>query len=337
MKILMDNVIEKFNFKIAARMIISAGLLTWLSFIVDWEDMAQIWNEVEPDWILSAVVWIIISMIISVKKWQLVLEAQDLRLSWQELWRAYWAGLFFNNFLPSSIGGDALRIWWIGKTAHDSPGAAASVITERILATAALALTGLTAAAFVSRPDSRALSLFAILIIVSLGLLGLISWGVLPQRAKLSQGRIMSFLIGMADHGKKLRYKSGRLVVVGILSLAFQIAVVGVNYCIFRSLNINVLSLWDLLYIIPVISVASMLPLGINGYGLREGAYVVLLGGYGVPAGTAFSASLLFVFLVSLCSLYGGYTWYNHRRKGDIADVEIQNVADSPGRDEVWE
>lgn len=332
----MDTFKRTFNWKIVARLIISAGLLTWLSFNIDWKDIARVWHQVELVWILGAVAWIIISMIISVRKWQLVLEAQDIHLPWPELWQAYWAGLFFNNFLPSSIGGDALRIWWIGKTVLDNPGAAASVITERILATLGLALTGLTASALIGRADSRVVSLLAILTVASLSLLALVSWGSLPERIKLSQGRIFSFLSRMAEHGKKYRQEWGRLVMAGVLSAAFQIAVVAVNYCIFRSLHINALSVGDMLYVIPVISVAAMLPLGINGYGLREGAYVALLAGYGIPAGTAFSASLLFVFLVSLCSLYGGCTWYNRHRKGDIANDEMRSVTDSAGRDEVW-
>mgnify|MGYP002410220298 CR=1 FL=1 len=329
MKIWIRNIIYKLNWKIVARTIFSSGLLVWLALLIDWRDLSQVWSRVEPKWILAAIVWIVISMTISVRKWQLVLDAQDIRLSWDELWKSYWAGLFFNNFLPSSIGGDALRIWWIGKTTQDNPGAAASVVVERILATTGLALTGLVATAFVSRPDQRAVTLFVILIAVSLVLMGLICWGALPRWTERRRGGFISFLRGMAHHGIKLKYQPGRLALAGILSLAFQLAVIGVNYCIFQALHVTALSWWDLLYIIPVISVAAMLPLGINGYGLREGAYVVLLGVYQIPASTAFTASLLFVFLVSLCSLYGGYTWFNHRSKGEIADVKVQSVTNS--------
>lgn len=317
------SALHKLNWKTVARMIISAGLLVWLSLLIDWKDLARVWNMIEPWWIVTAVVWVIISMIISVRKWQLVLNAQDIRLSWRELWRSYWAGLFFNNFLPSSIGGDALRIWWIGKIVQDNPGAAVSVVVERILATTGLAITGLVAAAFVSSPDSRAVTLFIVLIIATLGLMGIICWGVLPRWTESRKGRLISFIRGMTQNGTKLRHHPTRLVMVGILSVAFQLAVIGVNYCIFQALHINGLSGWDLLYVVPVISVAAMLPLGINGYGLREGAYVVLLGLYQIPASTAFSASLLFVFLVSLCSLYGGYIWFNQRNKGEESDVKV--------------
>ena len=333
MKMRIGKVISKLNWKTAARAIISAGLLAWLFFLIDWKDLAQVWRGLEPAWILAAIAAIVISMIISVRKWQLVLDAQNIRLSWNELWKAYWAGLFFNNFLPSSIGGDGLRIWWVGKVARDNSGAATSVIVERILATTGLALTGLVAAAFVNRLDNRivisAIILFMILIVVSLGLLGLICLGLFPRWAEDRKGKIISFLRKMTAHGQKLKHQPSRLVRVGILSVAFQLAVVLVNYFIFRALQLTALTWWDLLYVIPVISVAAMLPLGINGYGLREGAYVALLGMYQVPASTALSASLLFVFLVSLCSLYGGISWLHCRIKGEFVDGKVQSSTNS--------
>lgn len=336
MKIEISNCLSKINWKIVARSIISAGLLLWLALSIDWRDLSQIWRGVEFGWIMAAIAWIVISVLVSVEKWRLVLEAQDLHLPRYELWKSYWGGLFFNNFLPSSIGGDAMRIWWAGKSAHDNPGAAISVVVERILSTTGLALTGLAAAAFVSQPDSRVVSLFVILVVLSLGLMGLICWGYIPCRAQASTSKIISFLKGMVQHGAKLKHQSGKLVIVIILSVAFQLTVIGVNFCIFQALQITALCWWNLVYVIPVISVVSMLPVGINGYGLREGAYVVLLGFYQIPASTAFSASILFVFLVSLCSLYGGYTWYNHFR-GENADVKITSIKNSPGSDEIWE
>lgn len=323
---------HKLNWKPVARILVSAGLLAWLGFIIDWPAMALVWRHLDPNWILAAVVWIVISILVSVPKWGLVLASLGIHLSYGELWRAYWAGLFFNNLLPSSIGGDALRIWWAGQSSGDHPGAATSVITERILATTGLALTGLAGALLAVDPDRRAIGLFGLLVIISLALMGLIAWGKTPRWVQRSHRRSLSFLNDMAGHGGKFGRQWRRLITVGALSVVFQVAVVAVNYCIFRSLGVKTLPFEDLLYIVPFISAVSMLPVGINGFGLREGAYVLTLAAYQIPAATAVSASLIFVFLVSLCSLYGAYTWHNRRRKGDI-DVELQSRSDSQTRD----
>jgi len=330
------NYLQRVNLKIVARTIFSAGLLAWLAGSMQWQELGQAIAGVDPLWILAAIAMIVLSIAVSVMKWQLVLQAQGIDVGWANLWRAYWAGLFCNNFLPSSIGGDALRIVWVGNISRDAPGAAASVIVERILATTGLALTGLAAAAYVAHPDQRAVILFAGLTAISMLLVGLIAWGGLPAWINPEKGRITSFLSRMIRRGSKLKNQPARLIQVTMLSIVFQVTVVGVNYTIFRALHINGLSAWDLLYVIPVISVAAMLPLGINGYGLREGAYITMLGFYQIPAATAFSVSLLFVFLVSLCSLYGGYIWFKRRTGGDVTNAESPSFPNCPRRDEVW-
>lgn len=122
------NIMAKQTVKIIARSLISIALLGWLALSIDWRELARILPIVKWEWIISAVVWIILSMLISVFKWRCILKVQQINLPYRELWQAYWAGLFFNNFLPSSIGGDALRIWWVREITTDTAGAAASVV-----------------------------------------------------------------------------------------------------------------------------------------------------------------------------------------------------------------
>ena len=320
---------------ILGRGIVSVALMGWLAYSIDWPQLLQVLTSVKLTWITLAVVWIIISMLLSVAKWQAVLKAQGINLKWKELWQAYWTGLFLNNFLPSSIGGDAWRIYWVREATGDTPGAVASVVVERILATGGLALTGLMASFFVVQPDRKAVMLFLLLVLVSLGLLSLILWGHLPAWTNKRTGRLLNFLRGIESHGRCLQGQWYRIIYVGVLSVAFQVSVVGVNLSIFQALQISNLLWWDAFYIIPVTSVAAMLPVGINGYGLREGAYVFLLASYGVVKGTAFASSLLFAFLVSLCSLYGGWVWLNQRTRGEIADVSVKSSSDCPGTNEV--
>lgn len=303
---------QRKHLKILLRSVVSLALLVWLACIVDWRDLFTVLSRIKLEWMALAISWIIVSVVISVVKWQMILRAQGIQLSWAQLWRAYWAGLFFNNFLPSSIGGDALRIVWVGKSTGDLAGATASVFVERVLATVGLSITGLVASFFVLQVDLPVRSLFLILIVISLALLSILIWGGVPERFSQSQGRMIRFLRGLESHGTRLKGKWQMILLVILLSVLFQASVVAVNVAIFKALHITSISWPDALYLIPVTSVAAMLPIGINGYGVREGAYVALLANYQVAAGTAFAASLLFAFMVSLCSLYGAWTWLVH-------------------------
>ncbi len=175
-------------------------------------------------------------------------------------------------------------------------------------------MVGLSGGMIAGRLDIQAAILLIGLLIISVLLLGIILQGRLPAALSRRKGRIIEFLQGMALHGTRLQANRMKLIWVLILSVVFQLMVVAVNYAIFKALGITSLDWWDTLYVIPITSVAAMLPVGINGYGVREGAYVALLASYQVSRGAAFTASLLFAFLVSLCSLYGGWTFMVHRR-----------------------
>lgn len=317
------------NWKLAARVVVSLGLLGWFVFSIEWHEIGRAVSGMNYFWLLAAVLWVILAVVVSVIKWRIILLAQGIKLAWRELWRIYWAGLFFNNFLPSSIGGDALRILWVGKSAGDAAGAAASVVTERILATTGLALVGIMAALCVSSGRSGILMLFVALLLVTVILLAVLMSGWLPALLKNRENRITCFLYNLSCHGRRIRKKPGAIVSALFWSVVFQICVVAVNFCVFNGLKLFQINWMDSMYVIPAVSVAAMLPLGINGYGLREGAYISLLSPYGVSAADAFASSIIFAFVISLCSLWGGWVWICRRRKGGEDDVKFASIQNS--------
>lgn len=305
----------KKNQAILLKTVVSLGLLSWLVYTIDWPQLRHVLEEARITWLLPAILLIFLSMYLSTVKWQVLLRAQGFKTIFRDLWMTYWIGIFANNFLPSSIGGDSIRIIITGKRLGDMAGAAASITVERILATFGLAVTGVLASSFARQMSLQVNGLFIVLIIVSSGLTLLIALASPPGFLLKKKGRCARFLVGLCQHGGSLKEHWRKVFLVGALSVLFQLTVVGVNYTIFRALNITELSFIEVIYIIPAISALSMIPLGINGYGVREGAYVFLLSTYGVDKGPAFAASLIFAFLVSFCSLYGGWLWLIHRRK----------------------
>ncbi|HBC91971.1 MAG TPA: hypothetical protein DCZ10_03460 [Pelotomaculum sp.] len=291
---------------------VSGLLLSWLLYSFDWMAVRDVFLRAEPGWLILAGVFIVLSMVVSVEKWSRILRAEGINLPWLQLWKVYWIGIFFNNFLPSSIGGDGMRILLTGRNISNIAGAASSVIIERLLATVGLALTGLVVFP-ITDSNWHVGWLFIILIIVAAGLLFFLMMGRMPAWVAGRDGKLSGFARGFLAHGHALRGQKKMIITVLCLSVLFQLTVVAVNYAVFRGLHIDLLSWWDLVYIIPAISAIAMVPVGINGYGIREGAYVLLLASYGVAGSAALGASLLFAVLVSFCSLYGGILWLANR------------------------
>lgn len=305
----MVNNLKRFDWKFSLRATFSLLLLGWLLVGMDWRHIWSTLVGINPVWLLPAAGWIVVAVAVSVIKWQLIVRAQGLRVGWPDLWRAYWIGLFFNNFLPSSIGGDAFRILHVGRLTGDTAGVTASVVGERLLSALAMSLLGLVASLYAAGAATQVRLLFVLLLTASLLLTCWLAWGWAPAWLIRKPGKLAAFIDRFRSCGKWMRTQPGPLLWTLFWSVMFQVAYIAANLSLFQGLRLWQVSLWDALFIIPATGALAMLPLGINGYGIREGAYVVLLAPLGVARAPAFSASVLFAFVVSVCSLWGGILW----------------------------
>lgn len=306
------------------RYAISAVLLGWVVYSVDCRQVGAALQEMQPSYIVLAVLFIAGAVVVSAIKWQCLLRGYELQISGTQLCNIYWMGLFFNNFLPSSMGGDAVRVTLAGRQTGNTPAAAASVVMERLMATAALAVTGFAASFFATVHMAYVQAGFAFLLICSFLLVALLLAGDKFVLFAGSEHKAVKMLRQFLAAGQKLRVRPHMLGWSFIWSLVFQISNVAVNYVLFQGLGLTQVGVWDALFVIPATAVIAMLPVGINGYGLREGGYVALLAMYGVESAAAFSVSILFAFLVSVCSLWGGLLWLK-AGKGEQESDEREN------------
>ena len=122
-------------------------------------------------------------------------------------------------------------------------------------------------------------------------------------------------IIGIGNTAKIYRNESWQWWgMILLLSFLFQVGMAWINDLLFRSFGIDV-SFLHLLVIITLISVITMIPVSLNGLGVREARYVLFFQSIGVPDGIALSVSLLFFFLVTISSLIGGIFWLMERRE----------------------
>jgi uncharacterized protein (TIRG00374 family) len=298
--------------KLVIKISLSIILMCWLLHSLKWNEFLNCLGNMNTFCLMPAILCIFLAIAVSVLKWKALLDAQNIRLSFKKLWDIYWAGQFFNNFLPSSIGGDGLRILWINKEIKDPAGSSASVVIERVVATLALALLALMATSKTQASDYKIDFIFYGLVAISI-LLILVFLFFPINKGNKSKNKLLCFLTAFAEHGEKLRNNYQALFKCLSWSLVFQLLNIGVNLAIFKGLAINI-SYWDAIYIIPATAVAAMLPIGINGYGVRESAYIFLLSRLGIPMGKAFTASLIYAFAISFCSLWGGIVWLLHEK-----------------------
>ncbi len=310
--------IKRFN-GIIIKLIITVTLLYLLAGKTDFSEVIGILARLHRVSLGISVLLTIGAVILSAYKWQLLLTARGWIVSIYVLTKYYFVGLFMNNFLPSSIGGDLMRIYQVGKRIGNSDEAAASVIVERVLAT-----IGLVLPATVALIPNRVLIGKVLYPIIYFFILCLLLTYVVANPALLRPlTRIpgkwwQKIVIRLREINKVIqsyRSKPAAILKVIVYSVLFQMMVVAINYCLLRAMGINHVSLWQCTLMVPVISAVSMIPISINGLGVREGAYVLLFGRLGLSSIQAVTLSLLFFVIVTIVSLFGGILFVVEREK----------------------
>jgi len=228
-------------------------------------------------------------------------------------------GYFFNNFLPTSTGGDLLKIYYASQGSGRKVESVTGILTDRFFGLFAIFLLASVALLLEKNVKNR-----DVLTIFTWGIFGLFLILTFLTLNKDCSSKIKGIFEGLFKGESKMksffevisrtieRIRKAKISVVYILSLSLiiQFLCIGIIFLLSKSLSLNI-AFSVLIVIVPIIFVVSMFP-SVNGLGIREGAYVYFLGEM-VGRGNAFALSLLFFSLTLLLSLIGGlvYVWVN--------------------------
>ena len=126
----------------------------------------------DPGWTALAFLTVFAAIVVSAWKWGLILRRRGYPLPYGRLLNHYFVGLFFNNVLPTTVGGDAVRAWGTTKDTGETPEAVGSVVTERLIAAVALGITALIGLPFIDA-SPQLLALTAIGLVLDAALVAL--------------------------------------------------------------------------------------------------------------------------------------------------------------------
>ncbi len=314
------------------KLAVSIGLLGYLIYISDPKKIFDVLSNIVRSnglvYLLVAFLLALLSLFLMALRWKHILKYYDQNVAVLRLFNFYLIGLFFNNFLPTSIGGDVIRIYHLIDDTKERTSAFASVIIERILGIAATLFLAIISLFYVSHyfEDQRILFTSIILFTLIFGFFFL-----------FTRERPVDFLLTVFDKitllniGEKINklieaihfLKQKRIIFVWLFtySLLAQTCIVFMNYAIIKALNLNV-AVSYLFLVIPVTFMLTMLP-SINGLGVREGGFVVLLGKVGIYNAAALSVSFLNVIIPMIISLSGALLFLLHKRKLITSEVSV--------------
>jgi uncharacterized membrane protein YbhN (UPF0104 family) len=289
------------------RAAVTLALLGVVALQVDWRVAAHRLGTGEWGWFAAAVGLLVAALGVGAMRWHVLLHGAGIGSALPRTLRAYSIGIFSNNFLPTSFGGDAARAWIVGRSGPRLVRALTSVAVDRMSGLACLVLVGWVALAFDPGDVPRSLT-FGLLAATAAGT---IAAGVLVLAFRGGRGlarrlprRVRAW--GRESHDTLAAYARDRRLVWTTLALgvAFQALTVTAVWFLARSIELD-LAFGLVAVTVPLVLVVTLVPISIAGFGLREGGFVVLLAKAGVGATDATLLSLLSVAALAVSSLPG--------------------------------
>ena len=278
--------------RVAAEAIASAVILAallWLS------DPRKIWDTLsgaDGSWVLGAIVVNTLTVPLMAFRWKLLLSAKgihDVSTAW--LTRTYFVALFAGQFLPAAIGGDAVRAVELGRRTHDAPEAVASVLIDRLVGV--VSLVGLAVVAYAAGGHSAggieeliAEAVFGVAAAVVLALLfsprlrGFAARWLEPR----VDGRRLAAGERFYDALHAYREHRATLGAVFALAVVVQVTRIFVIVMLVKALGLDDVTTSSIFATAPVLFAALILPVSLNGIGVREAVFVYFLRDSTTPA-----------------------------------------------------
>jgi uncharacterized membrane protein YbhN (UPF0104 family) len=286
-------------------------------------DMGQLWataRKASLAWLAIALAIYFINVSASAWRWRVLLGAQDVHVPLWTLIKSFMVALYFNNFLPSNIGGDFIRIRDTARAAGGKTLATLVILTDRVIGVIALVLVAATGATMVAEIGGHVASpiwpswLWA----------GFIVGTIVSAPAVLAPagvGRLLRPLTVIHPEwvGSRIedltsalaRFRERPAAILSCFGGAVfvQSSIVVFYLAVAHALHVPVEG-WDLAVIVPLSFIVQMLPVSLNGFGVREATFSFYFTRVGLPMEAAIVTSLVAQAMIMLFSLSGAAIWF---------------------------
>ncbi len=302
------------------------GSLVLVTVLFWWLEPGSVIHElaqVDWPWWLAAFLCYLIAQLFSSVRWQELARPYGFSHSLGAYVGFYFVGNFFNQVLPTSVGGDVARAWYLGRGSGRAGQAVLCVLADRLIGLYVLVAMACTAAVFVPLPGWV---IAAVAVAGLAGAAGLVLLRLLPRSEasdELPRSKLQE-LTGTLD----VYLCSPRLLVRAAgWSLLVQLLNVVMVWCIARAVDAPV-PLAYCLVLMPLVTLLTLMP-SVGGVGVRDCGTVVLLAPLGVARAQAMALSLLW-YLVFVAAGLVGAVWY---LSGRLPRCEVRSDAESVSGD----
>ena len=299
------------------KILVSAGLLAILFSRVDFASLWQSARTASPAWLIVSLLLYLAMVVISSWRWKLLLVAARVDVPLGRLFTSFLVATFFNNFLPSNIGGDVIRIADTARPARSKTVATLIILADRAIGLLGLLLVAALGASLAAHlPGTGVIGPAILWLILAAGIAGaaVLIWhpsllvGLLRPFARVHPEWIGERLDRLDALLADFRATPVSLANCFAGAVVVQFVLVGFYLAIARSMAIPV-SYWQMALIAPMSLLVQMLPVSMNGFGVREATFAYYFTQIGLSIEQALlvsfvGAAMTIVFSISGAAAY---------------------------------
>jgi uncharacterized protein (TIRG00374 family) len=289
---------------------VTLSLLGLVASGLDWSRIAHRLRDGRPIDFAFAVALVLLALVVGAWRWRALLHRAGVPLGLSRLARIYAVSTFSATFLPSTAGGDVSRALLVARRGPELRRAVVSIFVDRIGGLAGLVVLAWVAFALAPErvpDDARALLIWSTVALTAASVVACVAMlrgthllrRLVPRRLAATAQDVRGVLSGYARDSRLLATWLGLSIAYQAL-IAFQLVVLA------RAIDVE-LSFATAAVALALVTLITLIPISIGGFGVREGSYVVLLGGVSIAASDATLISLLSAATLLVASLPGAW------------------------------
>jgi glycosyltransferase 2 family protein len=307
------------------KIVISAALLYLALRKVNLSELAARINIASLGWIGMAIAVTFLQIFVGVLRWGEIGAECGAPLATTQAMRFNLIGTFFNQTLPSSIGGDAVRLWLVARGGAGWRAATYSIFVDRAIGLIALAIIIVASLpwsySLISDPHGRSALLFVDFAALAGGVgflvLGRLRWPWVKRWWGTHHLHACSVI------ANRVIFSRERGPTIAVLSLLVHVLAVVIAWCVVQSIAAPVL-FGQIFQLVPPVMLITMLPISIAGWGVREATMGLAFGYAGLMTNEGVNVSLLYGAVSFIVGAFGGLVWILSAEKAAQGSAPIE-------------
>ena len=294
----------------ALKILISAALLYLALRKVNLTELASRIDIASLGWIGLAIAVTFLQTFVGALRWCQISADCGAPLTTRQATRFNVIGTFFNQTLPSSIGGDAVRLWLVARGGAGWRAATYSIFVDRAIGLIALAIVIVASLpwsySLIRNPDGRSALLLVDFVALAAGL-GFLVLGRLPWRW-LKTWWVTHHFYACSVIANRVIFSRNHGPAIAVYSILVHVLAVVIAWCVVKSIAAPVM-FGQVFQLVPPVMLITMLPISIAGWGVREATMGLAFGYAGLATNEGVNISLLFGAVYFIVGAIGGLVW----------------------------